>query len=414
MIRTNMTMSLDDSKSNFKPIAVWGDLAIISSSGGEKQSMLLDKCEYTIGRSRRCDVRISIKTVSRVHVRIKCDKSTGIMTLFNCGSEEDLFLNGTYVKSMEEVSLAYGDIINLSGRRFKLQRPRDECSVIVDETQLCSQPAILDKSVSAQPIAGEGISDSQSLWQRGDLLKMKDTKDSSLTKVDASPLGRVFGSQGLMENSPAFQMSDFAPGTPDAGFNKKTSKCVRFSYFNEIKTKGQRVYSPAMKRRRLRDRMPTPGPRGFASARQQPQPLTRIGTPDAGSITKTLKSVRFSYFNEIKTNGQRVYSPARKRRRLSHRMPTPGPRGFASARQLPQPLNRNISSKKRMSYQKQVINRTRKVAGVENLGNHQQVKTKLLLTPTVKGRDLDERRKAIMRRLLADGEVTNELRKFLL
>jgi len=402
MIRTNMTMSLDDSKSNFKPIAVWGDLAIISSSGGEKQSMLLDKCEYTIGRSRRCDVRISIKTVSRVHVRIKYDMSTGIMSLLNCGSEEDLFVNGTYVKSKEEVSLAFGDIINLSGRRFKLQRPLDECSVIVDETQLCSQPAILDKSISTQLIPGGGISDSQSIWKRGDLLKMKDTKDM------------VFGSQGLMENSPAFQISDVSPGTPDTGSNPKTSKSVRFSYFNDIKTNGQRVYSPAMKRRRLSDRMPTPGPRGFAIARQQPQPLNRIGTPDAGLNTKTSKSVRFSYFNEIKTNGQRVYSPARKRRRLSHRMPTPGPRGFASARQLPQPLNRNISSKKRMSYQKQVINRTRKVAGVENLGNHQQVKTKLLLTPTVKGRDLDERRKAIMRRLLADGEATNELRKFLL
>jgi len=315
-----MTMSLDDSKSNFKPTAVWGELAIISSSGGEKQSMLLDKCEYTIGRSRRCDVRISIKTVSRVHVRIKHDKSTGIMTLFNCGSEEDLFVNGTYVKSKEEVSLEYGDIINLSGRRFKLQRPRDECSVIVDETQLCSQPAILDKSVSTQLIPGGGISDSQSIWQRGDLLRIKDTKDSSLiekrTKVDASPFGRVFGSQGLLKNSPDFQMSDDAPGTPDAWSNTKTSKSVRFSYFNEIKTNGQRVYSPAMKRRRLSDRMPTPGPRGFASARQQTQPLNRIGTPDAGSNTKTSKSVRFSYFNEIKTNGQRVYSPARKRRRL--------------------------------------------------------------------------------------------------
>jgi len=95
-------------------------------------------------------------------------------------------------------------------------------------------------------------------------------------------------------------------------------------------------------------------------------------------------------------------------------MPTPGPRGFASARQQPQPLSRNISSKKWMNYQKQIINRTRKGAGVENVGKQQQVKTKLLLTPTVKGRDLDERRKAIMRRLLADGEATKELRKFLL
>jgi len=351
MKRTNMTMSLDDSKSNFQSTTVWGELAIISSSGAEKQSMVLDKCEYTIGRSRRCDVRISIKTVSRIHVRIKYDKLTGIMTLFNCGSEEDLFVNGTYVKSKEEVSLAYGDIINLSGRRFKLQHPRDERSVIVDETQLCSQPAILDKSASGQLIPGGGIRDSKSIWQRGDLLKTKETRDSSIiekqTKVDASPFGRVFGYRGSVENSPVCRMSNAA-----------------------------------------------------------------LGTSGAESNTKTSKSVRFSYFNEIKTNGQKVYSPARKRRRLSDRMPTPGPRGFGSTRQQPQPLNRNISSKKRMSYQKQAINRTRYGADFENKGKQQQVKTKLLLTPTVKGRTLDERRKAIMRRLLADDEVTNALPKF--
>jgi len=350
MKRTNMTMSLDDSKSNFQSTTVWGELAIISSSGAEKQSMVLDKCEYTIGRSRRCDVRISIKTVSRIHVRIKYDKSTGIMTLFNCGSEEDLFVNGTYVKSKEEVSLAYGDIINLSGRRFKLQPPRDERSVIVDETQLCSQPAILDKSASGLVIPGGGIRDSQSIWQQGDLSKTKVTKDNRIidkqTKVDASPFGRVFGSQASIENSPVCRMSNAAFGTPGAESNRKTSK-----------------------------------------------------------------SVRFSYFNEIKTNGQKVYSPARKRRRLSDRMPTPGPRGFGSSRQQPQPLNRNISSKKRMSYQKQAINRTRNVADFKNKGKHQQVKTKLLLTPTV-GRTLDERRKAIMRRLLADDEATSALPKF--
>jgi len=342
MKRTNM--NLDESKSNFQPPSVWGELAIISSSGVEKKSMILDKCEYTIGRSRLCDVRISIKTVSRIHVRIKHDKSTGIITLVNCGSEEDLFVNGTYVKSKEEVSLSYGDIINLSERRFKLRHPRDERSVIVDETQIFSQPAILDKSAAGQLIPCLGIRNSQSIRQRGEFLKTEiDSIREKQTKVDDSLFGRVFGSQGPVENSPVFQVSDVASGTPDAERNRKTSK-----------------------------------------------------------------SVRFSFFNEIKVNGQKIYSPARKRRRLSDRMPTPGPRGFVRLRQQPQPLNRKKSSNKRKSNTKQVISWTHTGACVVNKGQ-QQVKTKLLLTPTVKTRTLEKRRNSIMRRLLVDDEANNEL-----
>jgi len=240
-------MSREDSKSDRRSSDVWGELTIISSCGIEKQSMILKKSEYTIGRSRRCDVRIGIKTVSRVHVKIKYDLVTRKSTLLNCGKEDDLFLNDTLVKPMEEVPLSFGDIIKLSGKKFKLRSPVEEHSVIVDETQLCSQPPILDKSPATSFAPGGGVHNTRSLPQRLEIMKTMDFTTSQ--RAAASPVGKFLESQAEMLKSP------LSLGTPDAEFKNNSSKSVRFSRFNEIKSNGQKVYSPATKRRRASDRM---------------------------------------------------------------------------------------------------------------------------------------------------------------
>jgi len=241
MKRRNTPMYREDSKSDRRSSEVWGELTIISSYGIEKQSMILNKSEYTIGRSRRCDVRIGIKTVSRVHVKIKYDLVTRKLTMLNCGKEDDLFLNDTLVKPTEEVPLSFGDIIKLSGKKFKLRSPLDERSVIVDDTQLCSQPPILDESPTKTFAPGGGIRDVRSLPQR---LEIKKTTDFTTShRAAASPLGKFLESQASVLKSP------LSFGTPNS------SKSVRFSRFNEIKSNGQKVWSPATKRRRVSDRV---------------------------------------------------------------------------------------------------------------------------------------------------------------
>jgi len=336
-------MLIDNCKSNAQPLAVWGELAVISVSGSEKKSLILNKSEFTIGRSRRCDVRISIKTVSRIHMRLRYDKLTGNMCLFNCGSEEDVFINGTPVKPEEEVLLAFGDIIDLSEIRLKLQRPREEQSEILDETELCSQPAILDKSPETKPIPGGG---SQWLNKRWDQIK---TKESTLIekkfKIDASPFGKELGSQVPLGKSPFFRKSDYVSMDKSPVFLKSD---------------------------------------------------VLLGTPDSVLNTTKSKRVRFSYFNEIKIDGQKVFSPARKRRRLADRMPTPGHRMYP---RLPQPLSKNANSNKRRSW-RQVVNMTRNGACVKNDGMR-KLNAKMLLTPKVKLKTKDDRRMEIMRRLLA-------------
>jgi len=339
-----MKMLIDNCKSNEKPLAVWGELAVVSVSGTEKKSLILNKSEYTIGRSRRCDVRISIKTVSRIHMRLRYDKFTGNMSLFNCGSEEDVFINGTPVKPEEEELLAFGDIIDLSEVRLKLQSPRDEQSEILDETELCSQPAILDKSPETKPAPGGG---SECVNKRWDQIY---TKESTLIeenfKIDASPFGKEeLGSQVPLGKSPIFRKSDLVSMEKSPVFLKSD---------------------------------------------------VLLGTPDSVLNTNKSKRVRFSYFNEIKIDGQKVFSPARKRRRLADRMPTPGHRMHP---RLPQPLSKNANSNKRRSW-RQVINMTRNGGCVKNDGKH-KLMPKMLLTPKVMPKTVDDRRTEIMRRLLA-------------
>merc|ERR1719447_1767124 len=71
------------------------------------------------------------------------------MTLSNCGSgEDDLFINKILVKQKIKVPLRFGDVIELSGKVFKLYSPRREHSVNLDETQLCSESRTVDKTVS--------------------------------------------------------------------------------------------------------------------------------------------------------------------------------------------------------------------------------------------------------------------------
>jgi len=337
-------MSLDRPVDNVQLQPAYGELAIISSSGVETQCIPLNKHEYTIGRSRRCDVRIKIKTVSRLHVRIQHDSVTHKMTLVNCGSgEDDLFVNEIFVKQGCKVQLKFGDVIELSGKRFKLHSPRKGRSAILDETRLCSQPPVLKRSESCHIPGGGAI-------------------EEQYKKRARSP---SFARLNLM-----------------SGATEKRSPDIRKSTL-------------------------------------EPLSELALGTPDTKANTNTSKSVRFSHYNEVKTDGIQAYSPATKRRRVADRKPTPGPGRLFKSGQLPQDDSRNTNSSKRLSERKQVMKRSDKV-GISRSKGSQYVKQPLLLTPTVKQmpKTEEERRKEIMRRLLASSsppDATDEpIPKFVL
>jgi len=331
-------MSREDIINNVEPQPVYGELAIISSSGATKQCMLLKKNVYTIGRSRRCDVRINIKTVSRLHVTIQRDRLTKKMTLANCGSgEDDLFVNKVLVKQGKKVSLRFGDVITLSGKMFKLYSPRKEHSVILDETRLCSQPPSMDRSGSC-PIPGGGILSRQGAPQPVDFTECQIKKMRS-----PSLIGVLNGVSGTVE-----RWSPFAKNSSDP--------------FSDL----------------------------------------ALGTPKAETNTNTSKSVRFSHFNEVKAEGIQAYSPATKRRRLADRKPTPGPGRLFKSGQLPQEGSRNPSFKKRLSERKQVLKRTESSEKLKNQERqHVKQKLSLTPKQDQRAKTEDDRRKEIMRILLA-------------
>jgi len=341
-------VSHEHSINNMEHQPVYGELAIISSSGIEKQCMLLKKNEYTIGRSRRCDVRINIKTVSRLHVRIQRDRLTHKMTLSNCGSgEDDLFVNKILVKQKSKVPLTFGDVIQLSGKLFKLYSPRHEHSAFLEETQLCSEAPIEDYSVS-YPIPGGG-----SFGGRSGSKAVED-KDNKYKKRKRSPslIGFVNGVPGNAE-----------------------------------------LYSPYSKK------IPS-----------DPSDLA-LGTPDAETNTKTTKSVRFSHLNEVKEDGIKAYySPATKLRRVADRIATPGPGRLFKSGRLPQEDSRNPNSKMRLSEKKQILKRAETTTSFRKK-NPQNSISRLLLTPTVeqKPKTEEELRKEIMRILLASSSPPDTL-----
>jgi len=232
--------------------------------------MLLKKDEYIMGRSRRCDVRISIKTVSRTHVRIQLNPQPPKMSLTNCGSgEDDLFLNRTLIKPGEKVPLSFGDVIKLSGKVFKLYRPRKEHSVILDDTLLCSQQPFLDNTI---PHPGGGVHDTRCLPQPKEVTETKFGATGLTQKRKASPPNWPRATS--FRSSPASCGSnDSALGTPEANNKKSSSKSVRFSHFNQVKADGIQVFSPATKRRKLADRKLTPGPARLFRAGQLPPEL---------------------------------------------------------------------------------------------------------------------------------------------
>jgi len=319
-------MSFDRSVDNVQLQPAYGELAIISSSGVETQCIPLNKHEYTIGRSRRCDVRIKIKTVSRLHVRIQHDSVTHKITLVNCGSgEDDLFVNEIFVKQGCKVQLKYGDLIELSGKRFKLNSPRKERSAIVDETLLCSQPPVMNRSVLCH-IPGRGVIEGHYI---------KRARSPSLVRLK--------------------QMS---------GTKEKRSPDIRKSTL-------------------------------------EPLSELALGTPDTKTNSNTSKSVRFSHYNEVKTDGIQAYSPATKRRRVADRKPTSGPGRLFMSGQLPQEDSKNANSSKRLIERKQVLVTADKVGISKNKGT-QYIKQPLLSTPTVQqiSKTEEERRKEIMKILL--------------
>jgi len=261
-------------RSSFASNAVWGELAIFSSSGVEKQCMLLKKTEYVMGRSRRCDVRISIKTVSRTHVRIQLNPQPPKMSLTNCGSgEDDLFLNRSLIKPGEKVALSFGDVIKLSGKVFKLYSPREEQSVIQDDTLLCSQQ--LDNTIP-HPGGGGGARGTRCLPQPREVTEKKFTTTVLPQKRKAFPPNCPRETNFKSSPAPASCGSnDSALGTPEAKNTKSSAKSVRFSHFNQVKADGIQVYSPATKRMKLADRKLTPGPARLFRAGQLPQELGR-------------------------------------------------------------------------------------------------------------------------------------------
>jgi len=330
-------VSHEHSINNMEHQPFYGELAIISSSGVEKQSMLLKKNGYTIGRSRSCDVRINIPTVSRLYVRIQRYQLTHKMTLSNCGSgEDDLFINKILVKQKSKVPLRFGDVIELSGKVFKLYSPRREHSVILDETQLCSEATPVDKSVS-YPIPGGG---SFATRRESNAAEVKDRKHK---KRKRSP-----------------SMIGFLKGVPG----------------------NSELYSPCSKK------IPS-----------DPSDVP-LGTPDSEANTQTTKSVRFSHFNEVKADGIQAYSPATKRRRVADRKPTPGPGRLFKSGQLPQEEIRNPNSKRRLSERKQVLKRVEITKSFKNTGTPIK-KLLLTPTVEQKPKTEEERRKEIMRILLA-------------
>jgi len=332
-------MSHEDSINNVEPQPVYGQLAIISSSGATKQYMLLKKNVYTIGRSRRCDVRINIKTVSRHHVTIQRDRVTQKMTLSNCGSgEDDLFVNKVLVKQGSKVSLKFGDVITLSGKMFKLCSPRKVHSVVLDETRLCSQPPSIERNDSS-PIPGGGILRGHCAPQPVDFTESKIKK-----KRSPSLVGVLNGVSGTVER-----------------------------------------WSPFAKR-----------------STSDPFADLALATPKAETNTNTSKSVRFSHFNEVKADGIQAYSPATKRRRLADRKLTPGPGRLFKSGQLPQEGSRNPNSKKCLSERKQVLKRTENSERLKHQ-ERQHVRQKLTSTPKLdqRAKTEEDRRKQIMRILLA-------------
>jgi len=221
--------------SDFPSSMVWGELAIISSSGVEKNCMLLKKDEYTIGRSRRCDVRIAIKTVSRTHVSIKRMPSTQKIILNNCSSgEEDLFVNRNLIKSGESVDLTFGDVIMLSRKVFKLYSPREEQSVVQNDTVLCS------------------VRGSKCLQQSEKVNETKGGITRSAQKRKASSLScpRAKRCKSLEANV----SNDLALGTPEALNKKSFSGSIGLSDLKQIKADKIQVLSPAAERRKLTDR----------------------------------------------------------------------------------------------------------------------------------------------------------------
>jgi len=324
--------------SSFQSTAVWGELAIISSSGVEKQCMHLSKYEYTMGRSRRCDVKISIKTVSRTHARIQRNHHSSEMTLTNCGSgEDDLFLNKTLIKPSETVQLNFGDVIKLSGKVFKLYCPRGERSEILDDTLLCSQNRLL-KNMTPHPAGG--VRDTRCLPQPIEVTETKFNAAESALKGKASSFG--WPKPPSFRNSPARNSSsDLLLGTPDIETNK------------------------------------------------------------------TIKSVRFSQFNQVvEADGIQVLSPAPKRRKLAERKPTPC-FGRTPRSEFPPEWSRFSSVKKRLINRKQVL---KTKSALKNQGSH-CMEQKLSLTPSVKHKSEEQRRKEIMTLLLASSpelETVNE------
>jgi len=339
-------VSHEHSINNLDHQPVYGELAIISNSGVEKQCMLLKKHEYTIGRSRRCDVRINIKTVSRLHVRIQRDRLTHKMTLSNCGSgEDDLFVNKILVKQKSKVPLTFGDIIELSGKVFKLYSPRQEHSVFLDETQLCSEAPIVDQSLS-YPMPGGGSFGGRSGSNAAE------GKENKYKKSKRSPslIGFINGVPGNAE-----------------------------------------LYSPYSKK------VPS-----------DPSDLA-LGTPDAEANTQTTKSVRFSHFNEVKADGIQAYSPATKRRRVADRKATPGPGRLFKSGQLPQEESRNPNSKRRLSERKQVLKRAKTTTSFKNKETQCPTRLLLTPTVEQKPKTEEERRKEIMRILLASSSPPDTL-----
>ena len=125
MADTASVKSETNSLSSFRPRFI-GRLSLTKSDGTVRYFNI--KRSILIGRGSECDIRIKVKTVSRVHCKVRVVAETPVQfVLENVSTTNFTVLNAMEVSG--QVALRDGDIITVAERNFVFQvgGTRSEC-----------------------------------------------------------------------------------------------------------------------------------------------------------------------------------------------------------------------------------------------------------------------------------------------